>query len=40
MLGWLAPLSMAGQPTSVNQMGFDCGTQAVGAPLSTPPGRS
>ena len=29
-LGWLAPLSTAGQPISVNQTGFDCGTQAVG----------
>ena len=37
--GWLVPWSTAGQPSSVNQIGFDCGTQAVGAPLSTPPGR-
>ena len=29
-LGWLAPLSTAGQPSSVNQKGLDCGTQAVG----------
>ncbi len=38
-LGWFAPLSTAGQPISVNQNGFDCGTQAVGVRLSTPPGR-
>ena len=38
-LGWLVPRSMAGQPSSVKRMGFDCGTQAVGVPLSTPPGR-
>ena len=38
-LGWLAPLSTAGQPSSVNQMGLDCGTQAVGVADSTPPGR-
>ena len=38
--GWLVPRSMAGQPNSVNQMGFDCGAQAVGVPLSTQPGRS
>ena len=24
----------------LNQIGFDCGTHAVGVPLSTPPGRS
>ena len=38
--GWLVPRSMAGQPSSVNQIGFDCGAHAVGVPLSTPPGRS
>jgi hypothetical protein len=38
-LGWLVPRSMAGQPSSVNQIGFDCGTHAVGVLLSTPPGR-
>jgi hypothetical protein len=38
-LGWFEPLSTAGQPTSVNQIGFDCGTHAVGVPASTPPGR-
>jgi hypothetical protein len=38
--GWLAPLSTAGQPTSVNQNGLLYGTQAVGLPVSTPPGRS
>ena len=37
--GWLAPLSTAGQPISISQKGFDCGTQSVGVPLSTPPGR-
>ena len=36
--GWFVPLSTAGQPSSVNQIGFDCGSQAVGAPLLTPPG--
>ena len=39
-LGWLVPRSMAGHPSSVNQIGLDCGTHAVGVPLSTPPGRS
>src|SRR5690606_32932126 len=39
-LGWLVPRSMAGQPSSVNQIGFDCGTHAVGVALSIPPGRS
>ena len=38
--GWLAPLSTAGQPISISQNGFDCGTQLVGTPLSTPAGRS
>src|SRR5689334_4954296 len=38
-LGWLAPLSTAGQPSSVNQNGLDCGTQAVGVADSMPPGR-
>jgi hypothetical protein len=38
VLGWLS-LSMAGQPTSVNQIGFDCGTQAVGRAGFTPSGR-
>ena len=33
------PRSMAGQPSSVKRMGFDCGTHAVAKPLSTPPGR-
>ena len=28
--GWLAPLSTAGQPISISQNGFDCGTQSVG----------
>jgi len=37
--GWFVPRSMAGQPSSVNQIGFDCGGHAVGVPLSTPPGR-
>jgi hypothetical protein len=37
--GWLVPRSMAGQPSSVNQMGLDCGAHAVGVALSTPPGR-
>ena len=37
--GWLVPRSMAGQPSSVNQIGFDCGAHAVGIALSTPPGR-
>ena len=39
-LGWFAPLSTAGQPTSVNQIGLLCGTQAVGAGSSAPPTRS
>ena len=39
-LGWLAPLSTAGQPHSVSHTGFICGTHDVGAPASTPPGRS
>ena len=38
-LGWLAPLSSAGQPISMSQNGFDCGTHAVGDPAGTPPGR-
>ena len=38
-LGWFVPRSMAGQPNSVNQIGLDCGTQEVGVPFSTPPGR-
>lgn len=29
----------AGQPNSVNRIGFDCGTHAVGVALSTPSGR-
>ena len=37
--GWFVPRSIAGHPSSVNQTGFDCGTHAVGVPLSTPPGR-
>jgi len=37
--GWFVPRSMAGQPSSVNQTGFDCGSHAVDVPLSTPPGR-
>jgi hypothetical protein len=32
-------LSTAGQPISMNQNGFDCGTQAVGYPLGTPARR-
>ena len=39
-LGWLAPLSTAGQPSSVNQIGLLCGTQAVAAASRTPPARS
>ena len=31
---------MAGQPISVNQIGFDAGAQAVAAASSTPPTRS
>jgi len=38
--GWFVPRSMAAQPSSVNQIGLDCGAHAVGVPLSTPPGRS
>jgi hypothetical protein len=38
--GWLVPRSMAGQPSSVNQIGLDSGVHAVGVPTSTPPGRS
>jgi len=38
--GWFEPLSTAGQPISVNQIGFDSGTQAVALADSTPPGRS
>ena len=34
------PCRPRGQPTSVSQMGFDRGTQAVGEPSSTPPTRS
>ena len=30
---------MAGQPSSVNQMGLDCGTHDVDVPASTPKGR-
>ena len=37
--GWFAPLSTAGQPSSVSQIGLLCGTQPVGVPTSTPPGR-
>jgi hypothetical protein len=39
ILGWFEPLSTAPQPNSVNQIGFDSGTQFVGAPDSIPPGR-
>jgi len=39
-LGALAPLSTAAQPASVNQIGFDCGTHAVGVAASRPPGRN
>ena len=39
-LGRLAPLSTAGQPSSVSQMGFAIGTQAVGVESSMPPARS
>ena len=28
--GWFAPLSTAGQPVSMIQNGFDCGTHDVG----------
>ncbi|ODS03929.1 hypothetical protein AUC71_06815 [Methyloceanibacter marginalis] len=38
-VGLVRALSTAGQPISVNQIGFDSGTQAVCEPLSTPPGR-
>ena len=38
--GWLAPLSTAGQPTSVSHTGLLIGTQAVGAASSVPPTRS
>ena len=31
--GWLLPLSIAGHPNSVNQIGFDCGVQAAGDAL-------
>jgi hypothetical protein len=37
---WLVPRSIAGQPTSVKRIGFDCGNHSVGVVLSTPPGRS
>jgi hypothetical protein len=33
-LGWLAPLSTAGQPASVNQIGFERGIHAVGVESS------
>lgn len=39
-LGSFVPLSTAGQPVSVSHTGFDCGTHAVGAAASMPPGRS
>ncbi len=39
-LGRLAPLSTAGQPISVRRIGFEPGTQAVGAASRTPPTRS
>jgi len=38
-LGWLAPLSIAGQPSSVNQIGLLDGTQSVASTLSTPQSR-
>ena len=38
--GWFDPLSTAGQPVSVSQIGFDCGPKAVGVPSSAPPTRS
>jgi hypothetical protein len=38
--GWLAPLSTAPQPSSVNQTGLLCGTHAVGTSRSAPPTRS
>ena len=31
LFGWFVPLSSAAQPYSVNQIGFDPGTQAVGS---------
>ena len=34
--GWFVPRSIAGQPSSVNQIGFDCGTHAVGRPALDP----
>ncbi len=38
--GWFAPRSTAGQPSSVNQIGFMPGSQPVGLVSSTPPRRS
>jgi hypothetical protein len=40
VLGWFAPLSTAGQPISVSQIGLPCGVQAVGEGISTPLTRS
>src|SRR3569832_1414410 len=39
-LGWLAPLSTAGQPSSVKRIGLDFATQSVGVADSVPVGRS
>ncbi len=39
-LGWFAPLSTAGQPSSVSQIGLMRGIHAVVLPSSTPPTRS
>ena len=39
-LGELLPLSTAGTPNSVSQIGFDCGIHAVGLPSSVPFTRS
>ena len=36
--GWFVPLFTAGQPSSVNQIGFDRGCQAVGAGALRHPG--
>ena len=38
--GWFVPLFAAGQPSSVNQIGFDRGSHSVGAAAFTPPIRS
>lgn len=40
VLGRFGPLSTAPQPISMRRMGFAPGTQAVGAPSRTPPGRA